>query len=81
MSCIAQDKAAICGSARKGGVSKYDGNGFTNYTKNEGLPENDITSFLQDKAGSIWLTTQGGGVSRYDGDNTYELYCEARTYG
>lgn len=50
-----------------GGVSKYDGKYFTNYSTKTGLVGNDIRSILEDKNGSIWFGTYGNGVSKYDG--------------
>ena len=40
---------------------------FINYTKNEGLSNNYITSIFQDKNQNIWFGTGGGGVLKYDG--------------
>ncbi len=50
-----------------GGVSKYDGKSFTNYTTAQGLPNNIVKCILEDKMGNLWFGTNGGGVSRYDG--------------
>ena len=50
-----------------GGVSRYDGNAFTNYTTEHGLLSNNISGFLQDKSGNLWIGTSDGGVNRYDG--------------
>ncbi|MDQ3046550.1 MAG: hypothetical protein M3R27_03310, partial [Bacteroidota bacterium] len=38
-----------------------------NFTIEEGLPQSQILDLFQDKSGIIWLTTNGGGVSRFDG--------------
>lgn len=48
------------------GVYYFDGKAFQNFTTKEGLPNNEITSIYEDKAGNIWLGTNGG-ISRYDG--------------
>lgn len=39
----------------------------TVYTTEDGLPVNDVVSFLQDSKGYLWIGTYGGGVSRFDG--------------
>ena len=56
-----------------GGVSRYDGKSFTNFTTAQGLANNTVWSITEDKTGNLWFGTQGGGVSRYDGN------CEAIT--
>ncbi len=48
-----------------GGVSRYDGKYFTNFTTAEGLANNKVFSVMGDKTGNIWFGTSGG-VSRYD---------------
>ena len=39
---------------------------FRHYTKDEGLPTNNINEIFQDKAGYMWIAT-GEGLCRYDG--------------
>jgi hypothetical protein len=44
------------------------GSGFWRvYDFTNGLPDDDVTSMLQDQQGNLWFGT-GGGISRYDGD-------------
>jgi ligand-binding sensor domain-containing protein/serine phosphatase RsbU (regulator of sigma subunit) len=50
-----------------GGLSRYDGKSFTNYTSVQGLANSKVLSIIEDKNGNIWVGTDGGGVSRYDG--------------
>jgi len=55
-----------------GGVSRYDGQSFVNFTNEDGLASNHITSILEDKEGYLWFgtggwETNGKGISRYDG--------------
>ncbi len=50
-----------------GGVSRYDGKSFTNFTTAQGLTNNYVSSITQDSKGNLWFGTNGGGVSRYDG--------------
>ncbi|HSF54427.1 MAG TPA: two-component regulator propeller domain-containing protein [Algoriphagus sp.] len=49
-----------------GGVSRYDGNTFTNFTSAQGLSGNILRSMLEDSKGNIWFGTISG-VSKYDG--------------
>lgn len=59
-----------------GGVSRYEVSindsareikTFTNFTESEGLSHNTVVSLFEDKTGTLWIGTNGGGVSRYDG--------------
>lgn len=40
---------------------------FTNYSLEEGLPQSEVSSLIQDKKGNLWLGTNGGGLSRFNG--------------
>jgi len=73
------DKSAICdrignlwfGTAG-GGVSRYDGKSFTNFTTDQGLADNYIYCITEDKSGNLWFGTENG-VSSYDGE-TFTKY-------
>jgi len=41
--------------------------GFKNYSLEEGLPQSQVQALIQDKKGNLWLGTNGGGVSRFNG--------------
>ncbi len=49
-----------------GGLSRFDGKHFKNYTTKEGLPGNIINAIEIDSEGIMWIGTNKG-VSRYDG--------------
>ncbi len=49
-----------------GGVGRYDGERWTNYTTRDGLAGNIVYSIAQEKNGVLWFGTNHG-VSRYDG--------------
>ncbi len=51
-----------------GGVSKYNGETFTHYTKKEGLSDDLVYSSLEDRHGNLWFGTYLGGVSMYNGE-------------
>jgi ligand-binding sensor domain-containing protein len=40
---------------------------FSIYSLEEGLPQSEVMDILQDKRGSIWVGTNGGGVARFNG--------------
>ena len=51
-----------------GGLSRYDGNEFVNFTTEDGLLANYVMAMHRDPDGVMWFGTHGGGgVSRYDG--------------
>lgn len=49
-----------------GGLSRFDGKTFKNYTTDDGLPGNIINAIEIDKQGIMWIGTNKG-VSRFDG--------------
>jgi ligand-binding sensor domain-containing protein/serine phosphatase RsbU (regulator of sigma subunit) len=58
-----------------GGVSVYDGQSFTNLTREEGLCESMILSMIEDSRGNIWLGSNGEGLIMFDG-RTFTHYRE-----
>lgn len=44
-------------------------NNFKSYSIEDGMPVSTVLEMIQDSRGYIWLGTQGGGVSRFDGYN------------
>jgi ligand-binding sensor domain-containing protein len=46
---------------------------FIPYSLPEGLPQSQVYAAFQDSKGYLWFGTQGGGVSRFDG-NTFETF-------
>ena len=40
---------------------------FKNYSLEEGLPQSEVFSLIQDKKGNLWLGTNGGGITRFNG--------------
>ena len=64
---ILQDKNGDLWFATTGeGVYRYNGKGFVQYTKKDGLSSNAVYSMIEDSSGTIWFGTDKG-VSRYDG--------------
>lgn len=71
---MAEDKTGnIWFGGGENGLSRYDGKTFTNFSVNDGLCENNITSIIEDKQGKLWFCSDiinasiGGGICRYDG--------------
>jgi ligand-binding sensor domain-containing protein len=42
------------------GLSLFDGYGFTNYGRDEGLPHPNVTDILETRVGDYWVATNGG---------------------
>jgi ligand-binding sensor domain-containing protein/serine phosphatase RsbU (regulator of sigma subunit) len=66
---VYQDREENLWFGTEGGVSRYDGDSFINFTIQNGLAHNTVLSILQDREENLWFGTLGGGVSRYDGDS------------
>lgn len=56
--CFMAEKKLI---GTHGGVSKFDGKSFTNYTTTQGLVGNNVMRIIQDKAGNLWFATHDDG--------------------
>lgn len=57
-------------SMSHGGVTKYDGQTFTNYTLVDGLIDDMVFSCLPDRKGNVWFGMLGnreGGLDKFDG--------------
>jgi ligand-binding sensor domain-containing protein len=57
---INKDQAGNLWFGTKGGVSKYNGTTFTNYTTTDGLTSNNVLCIAIDRDGSIWFGTDEG---------------------
>jgi ligand-binding sensor domain-containing protein len=65
--CGLRDKAGnLWFSTTAEGVYRHDGNGFTQYTVQDGLPSNTVWSIVEDKKGRVWFGTDAG-LARWDG--------------
>lgn len=42
---------------------------FTNYSVTDGLPQSQVFAIAQTNDGYVWMATQGGGLSRFDGED------------
>ncbi len=65
---IAEDSNANLWFGTNSGIYKYDGKTFTNYSVNDGLNDNIVSSILIDREGVIWVGTWGG-VCRFTGSD------------
>ena len=76
---IIQDSNDYIWLGTDGGVSRFDGVVFENFTSEDGLAVNGVQAIIQDKSGRIWLGHKGGGITRYDGRNFEQLELDSLT--
>ena len=63
--CIVPDSRGFIWFCAPGGLSRFDGQGFTTYTVPDGPTPNSINDFLETSRGVYWVATNGGGVYRF----------------
>lgn len=68
VSCGFQDKQGnLWFGTLNEGVYRYDGKSFTQFTKKNGLSDNDVKAITEDKAGNILFGTNRG-ICKYNGE-------------
>jgi len=55
------------------GAWKYDGKKLKNFTTQDGLTNNKVSTIYKDKQNSLWFVTEGEGLSKFNGQ-TFEKY-------
>lgn len=63
---IAQDHRGYLWFATVGGVSRFDGRKYTNFSTSHGLIDNQVNCFFEDRENMLWLGCAGG-VSGFNG--------------
>lgn len=53
---LCQDKDGFMWFATENGLSRFDGNGFKNFTVKDGLPDNEVLKLFSDSRGRIWIS-------------------------
>lgn len=71
-SVLAASDGGIWAGTWGGGVGRYDGAKWTNYTDKNGLAGNIVYAIAQDRSGALWFGTDKG-VTRYDGKTWQRL--------
>jgi DNA-binding NtrC family response regulator/ligand-binding sensor domain-containing protein len=67
ISDLLQDHQGNIWVATLGGISRFDGDGFTTFTTEQGLPNNHIRCLHMDGQGSLWLGSESGLIRYCDG--------------
>ena len=62
---VDRDGTVWCGTWG-GGLARFDGKGWRNYTVADGLPGNHVFTLRQDEAGRLWIGTNNG-LARREG--------------
>jgi ligand-binding sensor domain-containing protein/signal transduction histidine kinase len=57
------DRAGALWAGYSGGVTRYHHGRFTFYGAAQGMPDVRVKALFEDRAGNLWIGTQGGGVS------------------
>lgn len=77
--CV-QDKKGFIWFATNRGVSRFDGKVFTNFTKDDGLPDNEILKLYIDKHDNIWFISFLGTPSVFYNGRIHTLNCKGVFY-
>ena len=70
---IRQDSRGFLWLCTNGGLSRFDGYGFTNYTMSDGLPIPAVNDLVETSDGTIWVATSNG-VVRFNPRGTRAPY-------
>lgn len=62
-----QDSKGYIWAGTKGGVSRFDGVSFLNFSHNDGLPGNFIHMITEDSRGIVWFLSMDG-LAKFDGE-------------
>lgn len=64
---LVQDHQGYLWLGTSGGLSKFNGVKFQNFSTQQGLCSNKITALFIDRSGFLWIGTADRGICRYDG--------------
>ncbi len=80
INCVLEDRRGIIWiGSYYGGLTRYDraSNTFINFTRKDGLPNDNVLGVLDDERGNLWISTSNG-LSRYDtGKHSFKNYTVA----
>lgn len=67
--CLLKDSRGFVWCGTQGGLSRFNGETFENFTEKDGLLGSVITDIQEDTHGHIWLLATGKGLMRFDGEH------------
>ncbi len=70
---LLQDRNDYLWLGTEGGISRFDGTGFKNFSPEEGLADNGVYCIFEDHRGKIWFGHLGGGITIYDGEKFEQI--------
>ncbi|SEI56729.1 Two component regulator propeller [Dyadobacter sp. SG02] len=80
INCVREDaRGTIWIGSYYGGLTRYDraSNTFINFTRKDGLPNDNVLGILDDERGNLWISTSNG-LSRFDtGKRSFKNYTVA----
>ncbi len=80
INCVREDgRGIIWIGSYYGGLTRYDraSNTFVNFTRKDGLPNDNVLGILDDERGNLWISTSNG-LSRFDtGKRSFKNYTVA----
>ena len=62
---IVKDSRGFLWFCTAGGLSRFDGYAFTNFSSEQGLPTSNVNDLLETRSGDYWVATTGG-LARFD---------------
>ena len=74
---ILQDHNDYIWLGTEGGVSRFDGKHFTNFTPEEGLADDGVMTICETRDRKLWFGHLDGGFSVYDGKQFAEIYLDS----
>lgn len=66
---ILQDKRGHLWIGTDGGIFKFDGSEFTDFSEKEGIAGNETIDLSEDQEGNIWMISLRKGITKYNGRN------------
>jgi len=80
INCVLEDRRGMIWiGSYYGGLTRYDraSNTFINFTRKDGLPNDNVLGILDDERGNLWISTSNG-LSRFDtGKRVFKNYTVA----
>lgn len=76
---ITQDQRGSIWFCSKNGLGVIENGKVKMYTTKNGLSHNDIRYAYEDKEGSIWIATYGGGINRFK-DNKFFAFNQSKNF-